>query len=497
VTALHNDSQTSETAWAYLVVSSEMQAQTLPDQKAWAKHVAVANGWAITRTFDSVSSGNGGVRGLFQSLIRELQVMPKAKRPARILMTRLDRLGRGDGLDAMAVLAEIRKLGVTIHTRQEGDVSLSRTADTLSPMMRLVSGAFENEARSDKARAVFAKKRAAGLVAGNRAPYGLEIRDGKFTVLKPYSKVIREAFALRQKGVGYYLIGKHLTKSALPQTFKNGSEKIVHWTPNRVLRLLANQAYLKAGMIDESTWKRVNAVNLSSAREVRPSKHPWPMSGSIFCECGKSLVGHASLQRRLRYYKCTATWNHDGHTITHPAGPIEDSFTGLLDRLTATPTLIQKHVGSAAATSMNEKKSLEKEAARLRSEISTLDGKRDAVFDLHSRGKVHDDDVAPRMAALRTSRNEVADSLRAVENRLNAFEEDALRVSDIAAVISSAKRLWKRAGNAGDVASQQNLSRAVSRKLGGFMVTLDHRFAVGAPPLVDRHRKAKVSERSD
>ena len=158
-----------------------------------------------------------------------LRNIPRAKRPARILMIRLDRLGRGDGLDAMAALAEIRKLGVTIHTRQDGDVTLARASDALSPMFKIITGAFENEARSDKARAVFARKRAAGIVAGNKAPYGLEIVSGRHTFLKSHAKVIRTAFKMRASDVGFHSIAIYMTESAPPQKFKNGNEKTIHW----------------------------------------------------------------------------------------------------------------------------------------------------------------------------------------------------------------------------------------------------------------------------
>ena len=483
----------ADTAWAYLVVSSELQAQTLPDQKAWADKVALERGWTITRTFQSVSTGADGVRVLFKSLMDALRNTPRAKRPARILMIRLDRLGRGDGLDAMATLAEIRKCGVTIHTRQDGDVTLARASDALSPMFKLITGAFENEARSDKALAVFARKRAAGLVAGNRAPYGLDIISGRHTFLKSHSKAIRTAFKMRANDIGYHTIARYMTENAPSQKFKKGNEKTIHWTSNRVLRLLENEAYLKSGLIDEMTWRRVQNVTKTRSRSQAASKYPWPMSGSIVCECGKALHGHANPQRRTRYYKCTAIWNHDGRTILHPAGAVEGAFEKLLSRLVATPSLIQKHVRNAVAESTFERKRLEKDAVSLRARLAGVDKKIDAVFDLHSLGKVHSDDVAPRLQRLNAEKDEYGDQLRAIEARLEVFEEATTRVADIAAVVANANRLWQRAGRAGDVAGQQTLCRAISRRLGGFVVGVaDHRFTVGAPPLRDRQRKASA-----
>ncbi len=43
-------------------------------------------------------------------------------------MVRLDRLCHGLGLEALAALSEIVQLGVTIHTRQDGNYTLSRAS---------------------------------------------------------------------------------------------------------------------------------------------------------------------------------------------------------------------------------------------------------------------------------------------------------------------------------------------------------------------------------
>ena len=70
----------------------------------------------------------------------------RIERPQRVLMVRLDRLGRGLGLEALAALSEIVQLGVTIYTCQDGDYTLSRASESLLPLMRIVTGAIENEA---------------------------------------------------------------------------------------------------------------------------------------------------------------------------------------------------------------------------------------------------------------------------------------------------------------------------------------------------------------
>src|SRR5580692_10679236 len=113
------------TAWLLAVVSDVGQSETLPDQKSWAEASAAREGWTIEREFSKAgSSGKAGVRALVEQMVEALRSTPEAKRPERVLMIRLDRLGRGTGLDSMAALSEIYGLGTIVHTRQDGDVKL-------------------------------------------------------------------------------------------------------------------------------------------------------------------------------------------------------------------------------------------------------------------------------------------------------------------------------------------------------------------------------------
>lgn len=486
----------SRTAWTYLVVSSGGQEDTLPHQRAWAKQVALKNGWAITETFEGVSSGKGGVRALLDTLLKKLGATPKAKRPTRILMLRIDRLGRGDGLDAMAALAEIRKLGPVLHTRDDGDVTMERTADVLGPMFKTITAAFENEARRDKAMAVYDRKRRAGQVIGNKPPYGLKIDDGKYKIVETEATAVREAFAMRAKGTGYYTIAKRLTQIAEPQTFRNGKVQVIKWTDNRVLRLLANEAYRESGLIDEITWKRASNHSLKVSREVPTRKHPWPLAGALQCECGKTLLGHSTGHgARIRYYKCTAIWAHDGHYIMHPADGLEDEFVRLLKAFRATPSLIDKYTRSAATKNVQERAGLQKEVARLRNLIAEIDRSRDAVFDLYQKGKVREDDVQPRLDSLRQKKNEQEDALRSAERQLSAVEVQETERADVAAIVSQAARIWSQAGRAGQVEQQKALAKAVGRKLGGLTVGVAHHtLLVGVRPETNPRRRPKRSE---
>jgi hypothetical protein len=465
----------------------------LPDQKAWAARLAAEKGWRITDTFEGVSSGATGVRSLLDKLLTKLAATPKGQRPARVILTRIDRLGRGLGIEAIAALAEIRKLGVILHTRQDGDVTINRAADAITPMLRAVTGALENEARRDKALAIYDRKRRDGKVVGNRAPYGLRIINGEYATDKDAAIAVRQAFSMRAKGTGYHSIAKRMNEVAPPQAFRNGSQRMVRWTQNRVLRLLTNEAYRISRLVDEITWKRARAQTTFGVRDHLKRKHPWPLSGALQCQCGRTLIGHSTSHgARVRYMKCTATWAHQGRYILHPAGGLEADFEKLLVSLRATPSLIQKHALGAQLANARNRRSLESERARLLAAIAAVEKKRALTWGLFESGKVREADVQPRLDSLRSDQEELFASLRDVTARLDVFEASSARIADIAAVVASAATLWKRAGAAGDVDRQKALARAISRRLGGLTVRLDHRLHIGGS--IDDHPQRRRKE---
>lgn len=484
-----------ESAWLYLVVSSDAQGDTLSDQKAWALRTAAEHGWPITEAFEGVASGAAGVRSLLDRLITKLRQTPKHERPTRVILTRIDRLGRGLAFEVIGAIADIRKLGVTLHTREDGDVTIKRAADAIKPILRAITGALENEARIDKATAVYDRKRRAGQVIGNRPPYGLDIVDGEYVIDRKLAPAIRQAFMMRAKGTGYHSIAKRMTEIAPPQSFKNGNERAVHWTQNRVLRLLGNEAYHKAALVDDITWKRAQAQRTLGVREHRPAKHPWPLRGSLQCPCGRTLVGHSTSHgARVRYYKCVATWMHEGRYLLHPADQIEADFEALLFSLRATPSLIEKHARGAANASARNRKDLERERTRLAASIAQNEKKRECVWDLFERGKVRDSEVQPRLESLRQTHEDLTASLRDVTAQLAAFEASSARIADVAAIVVAAPRLWRRAAAARDVAGQNALARTVSRRLGGLTVSLAHRLRIGSTVDKQAQRRRRLSE---
>jgi DNA invertase Pin-like site-specific DNA recombinase len=203
------------TAWLYLVVSTSRQAETLGEQEAWATAAANAHGWAITRTFQGTASGRTGPRKLIQDLLQQLRTTHTAQRPARVLMTRLDRVGRGDTLQILVAIDEIMRLGATIHTREDGDVIIRTSSDIIKPFFRALTGGLENEARADKARAGHARRKSAGLHDGH-APYGVVLIEGRPRPFEPAATIVRTIFKLRAQGLGLRTIRKRILEQHPP-----------------------------------------------------------------------------------------------------------------------------------------------------------------------------------------------------------------------------------------------------------------------------------------
>lgn len=141
---------TSDTAWAYLVASSAQQSETLANQDRWARETAAKNGWTISHVEKGISSGQSGPRKLTGSVIDHLRRLPASERPARLLVMRLDRLGRDNPIEMCAVIGELQQLGVTIHTRDDGDYTMTKAAGTIVPIMKLILDGIEREIRRDR-----------------------------------------------------------------------------------------------------------------------------------------------------------------------------------------------------------------------------------------------------------------------------------------------------------------------------------------------------------
>jgi hypothetical protein len=471
----------SATVWALLVVSDQGQADTLPDQEAWAQETARAKGWSITRTFSGVSSGKLGARGLTLRMIGELESLPPDQRPKRVLMIRLERLGRGDGLEAINAFVTLKTLGVMVHTRMEGDVTYGRASELLAPVIRFLVGGMENEVRSEKVRAVYARLRAARnsdpTVANCMRPaYGLAYDRGHVVPKEPEAAAVRLAYELKGQGYGCHLIAKRMAQVAPPMTLKNGGQRPQVWNSDRVRHLLHHKVY-RDTIVDEPTWTRAQ----QPAREIsRPTmRYPYPLGGALRCACGGRLVGASGSRQRsnhLLYYQCRNMTAHNGRMKHYRSDLLEEQFASLLARLSAERGLLEEYARTKQSASHGE--ALAAQLSALKRELAGLDDRRRAVFTAFEDGTLLRDDLQWRIDDLKKRDTELADQIEQVDRESRIARAKRLRTEDVRALLESAKTYWP----IGTIEDRRALAKALANAFGGLTVASDGSLQIGEGP---------------
>jgi DNA invertase Pin-like site-specific DNA recombinase len=464
-------------AWAYLVVSSEQQAETLEHQESWARETAASHEWQIKASLRGVSSGRDGTRDLLETLLARLRALPAAARPARVLMIRLDRLGRGLGLEAVASIAELARLGVVIHTRQDGDYTLERASDSILPLMRVVTGAIENEARRDKAKAVFKRRREKGQVVCNKRPYGLRMEGNSDVAQEPQAQAVRLAFELAVNGYGLGAIGIKLAAVAAPKLYVNGRSHQTEWTTNRVAMLLRQSAY-RGTLVAVERWNQVQLLFARRPQTRGRSKHPWPLAGSLHCTCGRVLIGsvHGSIPRRV--YRCTARTIH-GRNLMYNANKLEEAFVHLIERLSASPELATLYTASSEAALSEE--ALRGREAELQAATQRHDLERKRAWSLNERGLIPDVELAKRLREIDKVAVQNIRDRDTVRLELDMLEERQRSAIHAAAIVGSAAAAWSNSS----VELKRTAAQALARALGGIHVVAGD-LRLGPPPAPDR-----------
>ena len=458
------------TAWAYLAVSSNKQSETLADQEGWAQHVAAENGWEITRTFSAVSSGAHGVRKLLEQLLVELRTTSKARRPTRVLMIRLDRLGRGEGIEAVAALAEIRRLGVMIHTRQDGDVLIERASDAILPMLRSITGALENESRADKSRAMHARKKSAGEVQG-LPPYGFVIENRHLAVDELEAAYIRRLFELRAGGYSAGKLAQDARERAPGKRRQNGQRTPQRWWPSALLRMLRNPVY-RDRIVSPALFLAVQARRRSVIR--RGGRNPWPLIRSLQCVCGLHMTGKISGtdKYRTRYYVCPDPATHDGYP-GHRATDLEHQFAALLALLKSDPSLIAGYEPPSADLDALAARKME-----IDREIAALDDRRRKAWALAEDGGIDGAELRARIDELHATRERLQASATRIVDELSAASELARNHAEICDVLGGAAEAWERS----EVEVRQRIAMAVAALVGGIYVDPDRRHVLNVGP---------------
>ncbi|MDB5042236.1 MAG: hypothetical protein JWN27_2962 [Candidatus Eremiobacteraeota bacterium] len=459
-----------QSAWLLLVVSSEAQTESIDDYRRMAREDAAKNGWAIEREFAGASSGKDGPRALLMQMTAELELTIAASRPAWVWMRRVDRVGRGRIAESTLAMHRIADLGVRIWDHDAGEVKLDTAANQLIASFRSGMAAMENEVRRGKAVAVYAKRRAAGAVIGNKMPYGLALGpDRKYIVQEPQAEAVRAAFRMAAAGQGCVQIARELEKIAPPHRYANGRAHAVRWTDSRVSRMLRARAYV-GPVIDELTFLRAERARAAVTHASSGRRWTWPLATSLRCFCGRSMSGIASGPegRRIRYYYCRARWNHDGRLRMVRAESLEEQFLALLRKYGASPALVERKRRAAEPTSP---KMLERSLTTTRARLATVERKRASVLDLYTDGKVRAEDVQGRLDAYSAERAELAERITELEAQRALLADGKRAAVDASDLFRESAEIFADV----DEAAQRAMARGFAIAFGGLCADEDGR----------------------
>ncbi len=396
-------------------------------------------------------------------------------------MIRLERLGRGSGVEAMESFLRIRKLGIIVHTRLDGDVGYDRASELLMPVLRFFIGGMENEVRRDKLHATYARRREANksdptIALSNRPPYGLQFVNGRYAEQLPEAQTVRQIYELKLQGYGVQLIAKRIAPSAPPMVLKDGRSIPQVWTADRVRKIIVKTTY-RGTLVDESTWQRAQRHLREISRASR--RFEYPLGGALRCECGYALIGHAGASRgqgRWRNYHCMHFENHGGHSLSHAIAKIDAQFIELLKRLSADDTLLERYVATQAE-GPSRKSLISKLNARKR-DLAGIESRRRKIFEAFESDSISTQDLQWRLADLHDAELALTSSIAALERERSTDTARAADVGRARVLIHDASELWLSAA----IEEKRALAKAISCACGGLIVTTEGVLVVRSRP---------------
>jgi DNA invertase Pin-like site-specific DNA recombinase len=464
--------------WLYLVVSSDAQEESLPAQRRWGFDEAARIGATVDPkgVFEGVASGKHGARTILIDLIAKLSALPKTQRPSRVLMVRLDRTGRMP-FDAISAINDIRKLGVIIRTRKDGDLTFARMIDMVGPMFDLMRAGFDNEVRSDMSRAGHKRRRDEGKLVPAKPPYGVMRDERGFPVADPQcAPIVREVFARWIAGQSPSEIVKWLRATAPPRIGKRGREIRLDWSLSHVYKMVHLGTY-RGVVIDDDTFERAQRRKKPASKPGRGG-YVYPFSG-IKCSCGHTLRARtnvfASRYKRkdgseVVYRRAPIVW-YVCQSLKHKGGPkyrsfreerIEEVWLAALRALK-----LDRGPFAVKAKSTNYAPRIEMLTRRL----DVLNGRRERIHVAFEEGAYDAKTMQERLSAVERDETALLEEIEQIKSAYETEREQRIERDRVAKLLRDAERLYKR----GTREERAALNRAIFA-------------AFGTPTIDDRYR---------
>ncbi len=407
--------------WAYCRVSTTKDEQelSLGEQERWAESYAAGLGEALVVFRERASARSTVGRPEFQRMMASVQGLPASQRPKQIVVTSLDRLSR-DMTDTLVVTRTLRSLKVGLFIRDMGLIKAETFGDRAALVGRSMGGEAENEARSNRARASWDRRRREGKPTSNKSPYGLQLRN-ECDVEAPESGVwVRRAFEWYLSGIGAHTIARRFQGNAPPHvvwTNRVGPDgapvtRSRHpvWEYNRILKMLRQSRY-RGTIVKPEVFDRAQQLLADKPRWRQSRKGEYPLSGAVKCGgCGRSFHGRSSSgvrnkrladgtiatykYKRIRYYGCIVC------NVIINADEMEEWFRHDVNRVAANEKLLREWViGHRPSADLNE---LRRELVGLehRTSETYIETMRSRVWDLALEGPHSAVDLEAQLARI-------------------------------------------------------------------------------------------------
>lgn len=368
-------------AGIYLRISQDRSGEELgvARQDEDCRALVARRGWTLERVYvdNDVSAKGHKVRPAWEEMMADVE----AGRLDVVVGWTVDRTLRS-GRDRLRMLEVGKERGLLITLARGSDMDLSTPAGRLAADILGAVALNEIETKADRQRRAHLQAAQQGRRIGGRRPFGFE-QDG-VTIREDEADAVREAFR-------DYLLGTPLSRiaarwneagltSGVPR--KDGTER---WEHAGVRWLFRNPRYMGVrrhkpegkpaelhpaawpALVDEGTWRAVNAQLDSVASTFKPKAGRQLLTGIIRCAvCDENLVGGGKRKADGPgpMYRCPS----GGH-VTRRGEAIEN-----LVLLLTRARLAQRDITAAVAERETAApgRDLAAEATDLRTELETI-----------------------------------------------------------------------------------------------------------------------------
>jgi DNA invertase Pin-like site-specific DNA recombinase len=473
--------------WAYCRVSTLKTEQelSLDEQVRWAEEYARIRGCTV-RIFKERASAKTIIgRPQCAKMLGALESGLETP-PTMLIATSFDRISR-DMTDTLIIARALRASGVRFYIRDRGEIAMDSFADQASLVGQAMGGHAENEARSNRCKASWERRRREGKPTSNKAPYGLQLKAERDTPEPTSAPWVKLAFEMYADGISMVSIARHFAQNAPPHRVltdridADGNrvirERIPVWEHNRVRKLFAQPRYRET-IVDPALFDKVQYLIGAKPKWRQERKFEYPLSGAIKCAtCNRSFHGHATgsshkvlasgtiaqyKKSRTRYYSCTVC-----HYMIN-ADKLEAWFEHDIQRLTATPEAIQDWLSSERR---NDQPALQREKEKLERELRgrRFDQLRERAWELALADSSTSADLPRQLKSIANEEASVRDRIAQLGDAIRDFDIARRSIAGAKALLKSFRRLYAAA----PYEKRRELANAVVVALGSATATKD------------------------